>query len=62
MSPLFLSHHPPSQYDRCLRIVRGRPLVPPDDRAVPRDDAGEDLRAAEVDPDRVTAVHPQWVP
>jgi hypothetical protein len=27
-----------------------------------RNDGGEDLRAAEVDPDRVRAVHPQWVP
>jgi hypothetical protein len=22
MSPLFLSHHPPSQYDRCIRVGR----------------------------------------
>ena len=48
--------------DRGLGILRRRTLVPPDDRAVPRYDPGQDLRPAEVHPDRVTAVHPQWVP
>ena len=48
--------------DGRLRVLRRRALVPADDGAVPRDDAGEDLRAAEVHPDRVTAVHPQRVP
>ena len=37
-------------------------LVPAHDRAVPRDDAGEDLRAAEVDADRVRGAHAQRVP
>jgi hypothetical protein len=48
--------------DRGLRILRCRTLVSPDDCAVPRYDPGQDFRPAEVHPDRVTAVHPQWVP
>jgi hypothetical protein len=36
--------------------------VPPEDAAVPRHDAGEDLRPADVDADRVRAVHSEWVP
>ena len=47
---------------RFLRIVRRDAFVAPDDRAVPSDHPGEDLRPAEVHPDRMTAVHPQWVP
>ena len=38
--------------DRCLRILRRRAFVPADDLPLARDDAGEDFRAADVDPDR----------
>src|SRR3954453_10602327 len=48
--------------DRFLRVVRRLALVPPDDLAFMRNDGGKDLRAAKVDPDRMRAVHPQWVP
>ena len=45
-----------------LRVRRSRPFVPPDDLPVPRDDAGEDLRPAQVESDRMRAVHSQSVP
>ena len=47
-----------SASERLLRIERRRPLVPAHDLAVARDDAGEDLRPAEVDADRVRAAPP----
>ena len=47
--------------DGILRIVGRRALMAAQDLPVPRDDAGQDLRAAEVDADRV-CVHAQRVP
>ena len=43
--------------DVFLRILRGRPLVAPDDGPVPGDDPGEDLRAPEVHSDRMARPH-----
>ena len=40
-----------------LRILGRRALVPADDAPVAGDDTGQDLRAAEVDPDRMPRLH-----
>ena len=39
-----------------VRDVRRRPLVPANNLAFPRDDAGENLRAAEFEADRAAAL------
>ena len=48
--------------DRSLRVVRCRTFVPADDLPLGRDDARENLRSADVDPDRKLARHGQPVP
>src|SRR5438552_5746120 len=40
-----------------LRVLQGRALVAADDAPVAGDDAGEDLRAAEVHSDRMARLH-----
>ena len=45
-----------------LGVLGRRALVAADDLPVPRDDAGEDFRPAQIDADGVTAVHSQPLP
>ena len=48
--------------DGFLGVLRRCALVAADDLPVPRDDAGEDFRAAEVNADRLLRAHAQRVP